>query len=101
MTIKKYRTRPAQVTLLAEPPDLPPRPVPIRFRKNVPTAWVRITLTEGRTRQVRRMTAAVGYPTLRLVRVAIGSLELEGLALGEWREVSDEEIGRLRAEIGR
>ena len=79
------RTRPARVALLDGEPDLPPRPTPIRFRKNVPTAWLQLTLTEGRKRQVRRMTAAVGHPTLRLVRVAIGPYRLEQLAPGEWR----------------
>jgi pseudouridine synthase len=77
------RTKPAKVELLAEPADLPERPVPIRFRKNVPTAWLRLTITEGRNRQVRRMTAAVGYPTLRLVRWSIGVITLDGLAPGE------------------
>src|SRR5574337_238864 len=62
------RTRPAKVTLLREEPSLPPRSVPIRFRKNVPTSWLELTLTEGKNRQVRRMTAAVGHPALRLVR---------------------------------
>ncbi len=93
VTIQDYRTRPAQVRLLDVEPDLPPRDPPIRFRKNVPTAWLEITLTEGRNRQVRRMTAAVGFPTLRLVRVAIGNLRLEGLQPGEWREVAREEVG--------
>ena len=65
---------------------------PVRFRKNVPTAWIELVLTEGRNRQVRRMTAAVGHPTLRLVRVAIGHLRLEGLAPGQWRELTREEI---------
>ncbi len=65
-------TRPASVELLSTPPNLPERDVPIRYRKSVPTAWLALTLTEGRNRQVRRMTAAVGYPTLRLVRWAIG-----------------------------
>ncbi len=84
-------TRPAEVELLAEPPELPERSVPIRFRKNVPTAWLRLTIREGRNRQVRRMTAAVGHPTLRLVRVAIGPIPLGDLAPGQWRELTDAE----------
>ncbi len=84
-------TRPAEVELLAEAPELPERSVPIRFRKNVPTAWLRMTIREGRNRQVRRMTAAVGHPTLRLVRVAIGPISLGDLAPGQWRELSDAE----------
>lgn len=93
--IKNYRTRPTQVKLLSTEPELPPREPPIRFRKNVPTAWLEMTLTEGRNRQVRRMTAAVGFPTLRLVRVAMGDLRLEGLSPGEWRELTVEEIEDL------
>ena len=89
-------TRPAEVELMAEPPELPERSVPIRFRKNVPAAWLRLTLREGRNRQVRRMTAAVGYPTLRLVRVAIGPITLGGLAPGQWRELSESEGQALR-----
>ena len=88
VTIQDYRTRSAKVQLLLEEPPLPPREPPIRFRKNVPTAWLEMTLTEGRNRQVRRMTAAVGFPTLRLVRCAIGPLRLEGLKPGEWRELT-------------
>jgi 23S rRNA pseudouridine2457 synthase len=95
VTIQGHRTRPAKVRLLPHEPDLPPRVLPIRFRKNVPTAWIELVLTEGRNRQVRRMTAAVGHPTLRLVRVAIGNLRLEGLQPGEWREVRREEISNL------
>jgi 23S rRNA pseudouridine2457 synthase len=98
--LKDGRTRPAEVALLAEPPPLPDRPVPIRFRKNVPTAWLRLTLREGRNRQVRRMTAAVGHPTLRLVRLAIGPVVLGDLAPGQWRELSTEEraaLGVLRS----
>jgi 23S rRNA pseudouridine2457 synthase len=79
------RTRPAEVRLIPEP-ELWPRAPAVRFRKNIPTTWIEIILTEGRNRQVRRMTAAVGYPTLRLVRVAIGPYRLAGLAPGEWRE---------------
>jgi 23S rRNA pseudouridine2457 synthase len=82
-----YQTRPAHVRLLSTEPDLPPRDPPIRFRKTVPTAWLEVVLTEGRNRQVRRMTAAVGHPTLRLVRVAIAHLQLEGLEPGQWREL--------------
>jgi 23S rRNA pseudouridine2457 synthase len=92
VTIQGYRTRPAKVRLLNQEPDLPPRIPPIRFRKNVPTAWIEITLTEGRNRQVRRMTAAVGHPTLRLVRSAIGGLQLGDLKQGEWRELSKDEV---------
>jgi 23S rRNA pseudouridine2457 synthase len=90
-------TRPAGADLLDAEPDLPPRPVPIRFRKNVPTAWLRLVLREGRNRQVRRMTAAIGHPTLRLVRVAIGPIGLEGLAPGEWRDLTDAERRALAA----
>lgn len=89
------RTRPADVRLLPEEPQLPERPVPIRFRKNVPTAWIEIILHEGINRQVRRMTAAVKHPTLRLVRIAIGPIKLGDLAVGAWREVMMEEIRRM------
>ena len=84
--IGDYKTRPARVRLLPAEPDMPPRHPPVRYRKHVPTAWIELVLTEGRNRQVRRMTAAVGHPTLRLVRVAIGELRLEGMQPGEWRE---------------
>lgn len=84
-------TRPVEVKLLETEPELPERPVPIRFRKNVPTAWLRLVLREGRNRQVRRMTAAVGHPTLRLVRIAVGPIGLDGLQPGEWRDLSVEE----------
>ena len=80
-------TRPAQVRLLDPAPQLWPRNPPVRYRKNVPDAWLEITISEGRNRQVRRMTAAVGLPTLRLVRVAIGAHRLDGLASGQWRRI--------------
>ncbi|MCX6620426.1 MAG: pseudouridine synthase [Acidobacteria bacterium] len=87
-----YRTRPAAVRLLAPAPDVPPRDPPVRFRKLIPTAWIELTLTEGRNRQVRRMSAAVGFPTLRLIRVAIGPLQIAGLAPGSWRMLTSEEL---------
>lgn len=79
------RTRPAMVESLAEP-ELWPRTPPIRVRQTIPTSWIAITLREGRNRQVRRMTAAVGYPTLRLVRRAVGKHTLDALPPGTWRE---------------
>ncbi len=94
VAIEDYRTRPAKVRMLAEP-LLPPRDRPVRFRKNVPTAWLEMTLTEGRNRQVRRMTAKVGFPTLRLVRVAIAHLQLDGLASGQWRDLTADELKPL------
>jgi 23S rRNA pseudouridine2457 synthase len=80
-------TRPAEVRLLGTAPALWERHPPVRYRKTVPDAWLEVVITEGRNRQVRRMTAAVGLPTLRLVRAAIGGIGLAGLAPGEWREV--------------
>jgi 23S rRNA pseudouridine2457 synthase len=89
------KTKPAGVRLLPDDPQLPERSVPIRFRKNVPTAWLEITLREGLNRQVRRMTAAVGHPTLRLVRVAIGPIALGGLRSGHWRDLTAREIDQI------
>lgn len=97
VTIRNYRTRSTQASLLPEPPLLPPRTPPIRFRKNIPTAWMTMTLYEGRNRQVRRMTAAVGFPTLRLVRVAIAHLQLQDLQPGQWRHLSPTEITQLQS----
>jgi 23S rRNA pseudouridine2457 synthase len=90
-------TRPTEVELLEAQPQLPDRPVPIRFRKNVPTSWLRVTLREGRNRQLRRMTAALGFPTLRLVRIAIGPIALGDLQPGEWRDLTEPECQALRA----
>jgi 23S rRNA pseudouridine2457 synthase len=95
------KTNPAEVRLLLEDPNLPDRPVPIRFRKNVPTAWVEITLREGLNRQVRRMTAAVGHPTLRLVRMAIGPVVLGDLQPGKWRDLTSSEIEQIYSATAR
>lgn len=83
--LKDGLTLPAEVNVIAEP-DLWPRNPPIRSRKTIPSSWLSLTIREGRNRQVRRMTAAVGLPTLRLVRVSIGSWKLDDLTVGEWRE---------------
>jgi len=80
-------TAPADARLVEEPDWLWPRVPPIRYRRNIPTAWLELTITEGRNRQVRRMTAAVGHPTLRLVRVSIDEWSLDSLAPGKWRDV--------------
>jgi pseudouridine synthase len=93
------KTLPVEVELLHHEPRIPPRPVPIRFRKNVPTVWLKITMREGRNRQVRRMTAAVGHPTLRLIRIAMGSLTIEGLEVGKSRTLSQEEVKLLHTSI--
>jgi 23S rRNA pseudouridine2457 synthase len=98
VTIQNYRTRPAGVRVLDQEPNLPSRPVPIRFRKAIPTAWIELILTEGKNRQVRRMTAAVGFPTLRLVRIAIGTLTLEGLVPGAWRMLTNLEVQVLKKQ---
>ena len=93
------KTLAAEVRLLDNEPDIPPRPVLIRFRKNVPTAWLNMTLFEGRNRQVRRMTAAVGFPTLRIFRTHIGNLSLGGLQPGQHRSLTPQEISSLRAML--
>lgn len=85
--LKDGLTAPGEVSVIPEPPGLWPRLPPIRHRLNVPTSWLTLTLREGRNRQVRRMTAAVGYPTLRLIRYAIGPWTLDGLQPGQWREI--------------
>ena len=83
-----FVTRPAKVRIMDEPPALWPRTPPVRFRKNIPTSWIELVIEEGKNRQVRRMTAKVGFPTLRLIRFAIGPWSLNGIAPGEWRENS-------------
>ena len=93
--LQGQRTRPAEVLLLPAAPELPDRPAPIRIRKSVPTVWLEITLREGLNRQVRRMTAAVGHPTLRLIRIAIGPIRLENLLPGQWRGLTNTEIEQI------
>jgi 23S rRNA pseudouridine2457 synthase len=85
VTLNDGPTRPAEAKLI-DPPELWPRNPPVRYRKSVPDSWIALTITEGRNRQVRRMTAAVGFPTLRLVRWQIGSWTIDGLAPGQWRD---------------
>lgn len=89
--IDDYRTLPCRARLLAPAPAIAPRDPPIRFRKNVPDAWLSLELIEGKNRQVRRMTAAVGHPTLRLMRMRIGEFSLGELAPGAWRELDPAE----------
>ena len=100
VVIKGKKTKKAIVKLITQEPKLPPRNPPIRERKNIPTAWLQLTLTEGRNRQVRRMTASIGNPTLRLIRTKLGvnkqlELTLDGLSLGEWRYLNPQEISIL------
>lgn len=97
--IQDYRTKEAEVERLDAEPDLPPRVPPVRFRKNVPTCWIQITIREGRNRQIRRMTAAVGHPTLRLFRFASGEVSLGNLASGAWRDLTPSEVNRLRRTL--
>jgi 23S rRNA pseudouridine2457 synthase len=106
IALQGYRTRPAKVEILAQEPELPPRNPPIRYRKRVPTSWLEITLTEGKNRQIRRMSAKVGFPTLRLVRVSLSltksgnfSLSIEGLEPGQWRELTQAEKALFERNI--
>lgn len=98
--IQGHHTRPARAQRLDPQPEVPPRNPPIRFRKSVPDCWIALELSEGKNRQVRRMTAAVGHPTLRLVRVSIGSFVLGPLPPGQWRDVSLAERQQIFASIG-
>lgn len=100
VVVKGQRTLPAGVELLPAVPDIFPRSEPVRYRQSIPTAWLKITLREGRKRQVRHMTAAVGYPTLRLVRWSIGPIALGDLQPGQWRDLSPTELGQLYRALG-
>ena len=97
VTLSDGPTKPAVARLLDSEPEFAPRDPPIRHRLSVPTAWIELTITEGRNRQVRRMTAAVGHPTLRLVRCRIGDVGLDGLGPGGWRALSVGEERAIRA----
>jgi len=99
VTIGGYRTQPCAVRRLEPAPDLPPRDPPIRYRKSVPTAWLKLTITEGKNRQVRRMTAAIGFPTLRLIRIAIGTITLDRLKPGEYRTLNEDETRSLARSL--
>lgn len=92
---KEYKTLPCEVRILENSINIEERNPPIRFRKNIPTSWIELILTEGKNRQVRKMTAAVGFPTLRLIRVKIEQLELFPMRSGEVKEITRNEIYRL------
>lgn len=92
VVFKGYRSKPCPVSRITPEPDIAPRDPPVRFRKAIPTCWIELTLTEGKNRQVRRMTAAIGHPTLRLIRKKIGKLALTDLAPGSWQDVQKKDI---------
>jgi 23S rRNA pseudouridine2457 synthase len=94
IALADFKTAPADARVVDEPAWLWPRTPPIRFRRNIPTSWIQLTLTEGKNRQVRRMTAATGFPTLRLIRYAIGEWTLDGLKPGESREIEVASVAR-------
>ena len=94
ITLKDGPTRPATAEAIPDP-ALWPREPPVRYRAQIPTSWLRLSISEGRNRQVRRMTAAVGFPTLRLIRFAIGPWQLEALGPGQWRELAEAEIQQV------
>lgn len=91
----QYKTAPAQVKLFSNEPTVPERIPPIRFRKNIPTSWIELTITEGKNRQVRKMTGAVGFPVLRLIRYSIGQINIKELDTGMHKELNVEEIKSL------
>jgi 23S rRNA pseudouridine2457 synthase len=92
LKIEDYTTRPCQVKILDPQPEVPPRDPPVRLRKTVQDIWIEVRIVEGKNRQVRKMTAAIGHPTLRLIRRKIANLDLSNLAPGEWMEVPKSEI---------
>jgi 23S rRNA pseudouridine2457 synthase len=92
LKIEDYQTRPCEAKLLDPQPEVPARTPPVRLRKTVQDFWIEITIVEGKNRQIRKMTASIGHPTLRLIRKKIGHLELGNLAPGEWKEITREDI---------
>lgn len=92
LKIEDYTTRPCEVKILDPQPEVPPRDPPVRFRKTVQDIWIEITIVEGKNRQIRKMTAAIGHPTLRLIRKKIGNLELNDLKEGKWKEITLDQI---------
>jgi 23S rRNA pseudouridine2457 synthase len=100
VTLQGRKTLPCRAWLIDPPPAIPPRDPPIRFRKTVPDCWIGLELVEGKNRQVRRMTAAVGHPTLRLIRVRIGSFDLIDLTPGAWRILHDKERNLVLGGVG-
>jgi 23S rRNA pseudouridine2457 synthase len=99
LDLGEFRTKPCRARVIDEPPGLWPRNPPIRFRKAIPTTWLEIIIAEGKNRQVRRMTAKVGYPTLRLIRWAVGSWTLDGVGPGTWRYLTKDEMREESAPI--
>lgn len=98
LVIRGHPCLPCEASIPSPRPDIPPRDPPIRVRREIPDTWIRIILTEGKNRQVRRMTAAIGHPTLRLIRVSIGSFTNESFLPGAWKELAEEE--RVLAGLG-
>lgn len=92
-------TMPAEVEIMPQEFNYPEREVPIRNRKNIPVSWIKIIITEGKNRQVRKMTAAVGFPTLRLIRIRIESITIDNLKKGEYRELTKSEIKKLKSNL--
>jgi len=97
VAVQSQKTLPCHTWILEPQPELPPREPPIRFRKTVPTCWIALELIEGKNRQVKRMTASIGHPTLRLLRVRIGNYRLEEIAAGTWKALGPKERGLVLA----
>lgn len=95
VTISGYKTQLCTAKLCEPQPDIKPRIPSIRVRKNIPDCWIELTLTEGKNRQVRKMTAAIGHPTLRLIRISIGNFHLSDIKQGEWKQLHNKEIERI------